>query len=479
MNGSRRRHVRSRPLRRLYLAAAIPLTTMLILSLIMALRQEVVLRREISGYAVSLARDVASCAEDPVKLAAYGLFLADAEASASRKSSVIPGRAALFRRTGELVWASNEGEGLGAFLSTPPEEPIVLDPTDSSDAERSALCLWPSKDPEVVAVVSVSFRNWAEGIFVLHFSFYAIATALFCLLFLGFLKRWFISPLQRLSEEIRSLRWGEDVPRAEVAPRGAFDREADEVVEFRRALTELAHKAVEKEALRRRYVGDLVKTQEEERQRVAREIHDGPIQVVSALVQRVQRASLVDDGRRAAEHLALAEDAALFAVNDLRSICDALSPPWLSLGLVRCLDELAERMSRQLGVSIETSVRLRDEPDPDRLLAIFRICQEGISNAVHHGRADRTTIRVIEGKRDDSIRLYLHDNGGGFDASNTVVIDELRAKGRRGLAGIGERAEFFGGRFVLRSAPGKGTVLSVVLPKPGVSGASDGCASPS
>ncbi len=421
---------------------------------------------------------MASCSEDETKLASYGLFLANADASASRTSSVIPGRAALFRRTGELLWASNGGEGLGAFLSSPPRTPIVLDPTDSSDAERSALCLWPSKDPEVVAVVSVSFRNWAERILVLHFSFYVMATALFCLLFLIFLKRRLISPLQRLSEEIRSLRWGADMPRAPVVPKGVLDREADEVTEFRRVLTELAHKAVEKEALRSRYVGDLVKTQEEERQRVAREIHDGPIQVVSALVQRIQRASLAGDGRKAAEHLALAEEAALYAVNDLRSICDALSPPWLSLGLARCLDEVAERMSRQFGVLIETTVRLRDEPDQERTLAIFRICQEGISNAVRHGRADRVTIRVVEGKRDDSLRLYLHDNGGGFDAKNTV-IDELRAEGRRGLAGIGERAEFLGGGFALRSSPGKGTTVAVLLPKTGVSVSSGGEASPS
>ena len=291
---------------------------------------------------------------------------------------------------------------------------------------------------------------------------YALGTALFCIAFLQLLKRWLFSPLHTLAEEIRSLRWGRDIPRAPDAPKGMLHMEMDEVREFRCALTELAKQAVEKEALQNRYLGDLVRTQEEERSRLAREIHDGPVQIVSALVQRIQMASLEKDGRRMGDHLALAEEIAHSAVNDLRSVCDALSPPWLSLGLARCLEELAERLGRQHGVSVEADVRLDADPGPERTLAIFRICQEGVSNAVRHGKASAVTIRVRE--REGAYRLYVHDNGIGFDAGS-LPLDRLRAEGRRGLNGARERAAFLGGRFAYRSSPGKGTALALTLPK--------------
>ena len=291
---------------------------------------------------------------------------------------------------------------------------------------------------------------------------YALGTALFCIAFLQLLKRWLFSPLHTLAEEIRSLRWGRDIPRAPDALKGMLHMEMDEVREFRCALTELAKQAVEKEALQNRYLGDLVRTQEEERSRLAREIHDGPVQIVSALVQRIQMASLEKDGRRIGDHLALAEEIAHSAVNDLRSVCDALSPPWLSLGLARCLEELAERLGRQHGVSVEADVRLDADPGPERTLAIFRICQEGVSNAVRHGKASAAAIRVRE--REGAYRLYVHDNGIGFDAGS-LPLDRLRAEGRRGLNGARERAAFLGGRFAYRSSPGKGTALALTLPK--------------
>ena len=469
MTAPRRAFVKKRLLRLLYLAAIIPLTLLFLLSSGIVLWQEISLRGEIADYAAALARDVGSCFDEnrTGDLAAYEAFLDDSRpdnADAARKPSVIPGRAALFRRSGEVLWASKGGEVLRNSLATPPGKPAIIVRDGSPDFETSAVAVQPTNDPDVLAAASVSFHAWraGKGVLALHVAMYALGTALFCIAFLQLLKRWLFSPLHTLAEEIRSLRWGRDIPRAPDAPKGMLHMEMDEVREFRCALTELAKQAVEKEALQNRYLGDLVRTQEEERSRLAREIHDGPVQIVSALVQRIQMASLEKDGRRMGDHLALAEEIAHSAVNDLRSVCDALSPPWLSLGLARCLEELAERLGRQHGVSVEADVRLDADPGPERTLAIFRICQEGVSNAVRHGKASAVTIRVRE--REGAYRLYVHDNGIGFDAGS-LPLDRLRAEGRRGLNGARERAAFLGGRFAYRSSPGKGTALALTLPK--------------
>ena len=470
MTAPRRAFVKKRLLRLLYLAAIIPLTLLFLLSSGIVLWQEISLRGEIAEYAAALARDVGSCFDEnrTGDLAAYEAFLDDSRpdnADAARKPSVIPGRAALFRRSGEVLWASKGGEVLRNSLATPPGTTAIIVRDGSPDFETSAVAVQPTNDPDVLAAASVSFHAWraGKGVLALHVAMYALGTALFCIAFLQLLKRWLFSPLHTLAEEIRSLRWGRDIPRAPDALKGMLHMEMDEVREFRCALTELAKQAVEKEALQSRYLGDLVRTQEEERSRLAREIHDGPVQIVSALVQRIQMASLEKDGRRMGDHLALAEEIAHSAVNDLRSVCDALSPPWLSLGLARCLEELAERLGRQHGVSVEADVRLDADPGPERTLAIFRICQEGVSNAVRHGKASAVTIRVRE-REDGAYRLYVHDNGIGFDAGS-LPLDRLRAEGRRGLNGARERAAFLGGRFAYRSSPGQGTALALTLPK--------------
>ena len=114
MTAPRRAFVRKRLLRLLYLAAIIPLTLLFLLSSGIVLWQEISLRGEIADYAAALARDVGSCFDEnrTGDLAAYESFLDDSRpdnAGAARKPSVIPGRAALFRRSGEVLWASKGG----------------------------------------------------------------------------------------------------------------------------------------------------------------------------------------------------------------------------------------------------------------------------------------------------------------------------------------------------------------------------------
>ncbi|GAB1427076.1 hypothetical protein MASR2M17_05020 [Aminivibrio sp.] len=130
------------------------------------------------------------------------------------------------------------------------------------------------------------------------------------LLALWALWTWLIVPLRELVAEIEILRWGKDLPSS------AEPLAVGEIGSLRRVLSKLARGAVERTALRNRYVNDIVRVQEGEKSRIARELHDGPIQNVTAMIQgRLSRMAGGEEETR--RHLALAEETAQLVVREL------------------------------------------------------------------------------------------------------------------------------------------------------------------
>ena len=149
------------------------------------------------------------------------------------------------------------------------------------------------------------------------------------------------------------------MPRFEaVLGRRFGDIGVDEITSLKKAVTNLARRMIDKEELERRYMGDIVKAQESERGRLARDIHDGPIQVLSALIQRIQIANITSDdlAAEARQQLSFAEDVANDLVEELRDICDSLVPPWVSLGLASCMEKAANRLGRQNAIAIDMNM---------------------------------------------------------------------------------------------------------------------------
>ncbi|GHV42005.1 two-component sensor histidine kinase [Synergistales bacterium] len=331
----------------------------------------------------------------------------------------------------------------------------------------------PTAAPGVIAVASVTMFTWTGGGSVFgSFANETMLAAGFCLVALFLLRRLLIHPLRRLSGALSLFRWGQEAPEFDARKIGGrlFGLEIEDMALLRNALSELAREAVLKTELEKRYVSDIVKAQENERNRLARDIHDGPIQVVAAFTQRVQMALLSKDtGIESRKHLTLAEEAARRVVEDLREICDSLVPPWLSLGLSRCMDEAAERLSRQHDVVIDVDIDVSSEDEnslpQDVTLAFFRIFQEGVSNAVRHGGADHVWLSVNQDRDGQNggsseIVLRLRDDGTGFDCS-TLDTEALYSSGRRGLAGMRRRAESLGGSWMIKSSHDEGTVVKV------------------
>ena len=271
------------------------------------------------------------------------------------------------------------------------------------------------------------------------------------------LWRWVISPLKTLEAEVSSLEWGTDLPE----PRD--DVAVAEIGRLREEFFHLAQTAIDRATLWKRYALDLVRVQEDERASLARELHDGPLQDVTAMIQRARLAAR-DDGESSVKcaHLCLLEESAQSAVREIRAIGDELSPPWLELGLVGSLTELAERLSRHLDVKIlvEADSGVGDGMPKESILALFRVAQEALHNSVRHGGAGEISVRLF---RDGaSLVLDLEDFGVGFDVPEDLA--RLRILGHRGLANMEERMALVGGILKVESTPGVGTRIRARVP---------------
>ena len=202
---------------------------------------------------------------------------------------------------------------------------------------------------------------------------------------------------------------------------------------------------------------------EGERNRIARDLHDGPVQGVSAASLSLEAALLmigvgdVDQGvqvlRKIREELAGEADA-------LRRLMSGLRPPVLEeRGLLPALRETLVRFGAEQEVDTDFSGRV-DVPLPEDLETLaYRVVQEALSNAAKHAKATQVLVSVQASSA--QLRVEVEDDGQGFDAG--LARDFLR-DGRVGLASMRERVELASGSLVVRSSPGRGTSIVATLP---------------
>jgi signal transduction histidine kinase len=208
--------------------------------------------------------------------------------------------------------------------------------------------------------------------------------------------------------------------------------------------------------------------EEEERRRIGRELHDEAGQ--SLLLLRLQLEMIE---RQAPEHLRqpLKEARAGLerTVVELRRIVAALSPAVLErIGLASALRRLVDRFRKVHPGRIRLRISGPSRPlSRESEEVVYRVAQECLQNVAKHSQA--TGVNLSLHMADKSIRLSVSDNGAGFDA------DTARARPTSfGLAGMRERAALLGGTLVIRTAPGKGTVVRLELPRTAAQVASNG-----
>ncbi len=368
----------------------------------------------------------------------------------------MPGWVAVIDEGGQIMTASPGAESLAQIA--PGGVPVghVLDIKDIH-GKKYTIAAYPVRDTRWFVVAAVSWEALL-GPMVRYGSLWALVISGFALAGLAAvwaLWRWLIAPLRALENEVSRLRWGEETPAAKGAP-AVF-----ELQRLRGVLRHLAQTAIEKSRLMRRSVTDLVRVQEQERTRLAREIHDGPLQSITALIQQLRLADLAPSIEDRSRRMTMAEEGAHLAVRELRGLCDELSPPWLDLGLSQAVTELAERLSAHLDVAISVECEsAADDLSSEAVLSLFRVAQEAIHNAVRHGGARRVELR---GTREGNFfALEIEDDGEGFSPGED--FNALRVRGHRGLANMQERMALVGGTLELRSSPGKGTLVRCIVP---------------
>jgi signal transduction histidine kinase len=240
----------------------------------------------------------------------------------------------------------------------------------------------------------------------------------------------------------------------------ALEQIAERVEQISARNEQLLERMIDGEKRFRGLAKSVWKVQEEERRRLARELHDGIGQTLTALINQLRR---VKPGDAAGDGLGAAIEVAELALRDVRELSRLLRPPVLDdLGLRAGVAWLARtlREHSELQASIDWQTDEGERLDPELETLIFRIAQEGLNNVIKHSgqRHARVTMR----RRSGRFELEIADDGSGFDVDR--VMGPADGATGLGLRGIRDRIELFGGRFTLESAPGRGSRLRVVVP---------------
>jgi signal transduction histidine kinase len=210
---------------------------------------------------------------------------------------------------------------------------------------------------------------------------------------------------------------------------------------------------VEAERLRQQ-----VESAERERARWARELHDDTLQNLAAI--RIQLATALGtdgEGREARIEGAAEEAIAQLEgqINELNRLINDLRPAALErLGLAGALQALAEESSARSGVEIGAELDLSSERGGEEDRIVYRLVQEALTNVVKHAHASHVDLSAEESE--GAIRIVIHDDGEGFDPATSTA--------GRGLRGMRERIELFGGKIDVTSTPGNGTKISACVP---------------
>lgn len=212
----------------------------------------------------------------------------------------------------------------------------------------------------------------------------------------------------------------------------------------------------------RKYAATVVRAEEDQRRRLARELHDEPLQLFLHLARHLDSLREARDvPPTVGDGLAEARSEALGAASQLRDVVRDLRPPALDqLGLAAALSSLLAEVDGQeseLSAELHVGGDLKRLP-PEIELGIFRVVQEAVRNAVRHASAHHLDVNIDFGPR--RISVSVSDDGIGFDAD----IPQQSRNGHFGLLGMSERVSLLGGRFDVRSAPGAGTVIRAAVP---------------
>jgi signal transduction histidine kinase len=218
-----------------------------------------------------------------------------------------------------------------------------------------------------------------------------------------------------------------------------------------------------REEARGRMLRMVISAQEDERKRIARELHDDTTQKLAVLVMGVERAAqaLRQEGRPIP--LEEVKKLAVSALDEVHRLIRDLRPSVLDdLGLFSAIRWYAENTLKSSGIAVRCELGDVEPTLPAAWdIALFRMCQEAVNNVARHAQAESVLIQV--GVERGKLRIEIEDDGRGFEAGAPRPAED---RPHWGLVGIQERAELLGGTARIDSSPGHGTRVEIVVPLP-------------
>lgn len=253
------------------------------------------------------------------------------------------------------------------------------------------------------------------------------------------------------------------VSRGELGARAPV-RARDEVGTLASAFNTMAEELQRKEELRAQLLDKVISAQEEERQRIARELHDETGQALTSLMVGLHLAEQAGPSLELTQRLGDLRALAAQTLDEVRRLSLELRPGSLDdLGLVPTLEQYVRQFAQQHGIAIAFQALGLDGkrlPPPVELV-LYRTIQEALTNVARHAQAQHAS--VLLDRRPDGVVVLVDDDGVGFD-----VVSALQATDgpSLGLHGMQERAALVGGKLTIESSPGSGTTLYLQIPLP-------------
>jgi signal transduction histidine kinase len=354
--------------------------------------------------------------------------------------------------------------------------------TDQNDNKRMGVLL-PVEYPGAqwaVAVTGPSPANYGPNESLVRNSLIALATAVLATLLLSVIFGELTArPLRRLTNEAAAIAAGDLNSQVEPAGRGevyslslSLRDMANRLTSQVREVEDAREQTNEQNDLMRELLRRTVRLQEDERRRIAGDIHDAVSPLITGALYRVRALLLVDSGNGhgngnghangsgesdQSEGLTVTTELLEQSMDELHNVIFALRPPDLDdVGLEAAVERYVNQINRTgLPAELEISGEIR-RLSPEVRLGIYRIIQEALHNALRHAHADEALVKIEY--REHELRASVRDNGSGFDLESAGRSMSL------GLLSMRERAAAIGADLDIVSRPGAGTI--VVLRRP-------------
>ena len=306
-----------------------------------------------------------------------------------------------------------------------------------------------------LGLTEASINAVVEGYFR-HMLFWAALISMLWFSIAYFLSSILTRPVYRLLEAAGVVGQGDS---RRQSPAGAKN---DEIGRLGVAFGHMSKELKRQEEMRQQLLTKIINAQEEERKRIALELHDGTGQSLTSLIVGLKVLE-TQSSPEIQKSIADLKQLASVTLGEIHSLAVELGPSSLDdLGLIAALRQYAREYSSKFGIEIDFHATGFEEKrlPPTMEIALYRIVHEALTNVVKHAAA--TKVSVLVNPKGNSIVAIVEDNGKGFDVKE--VFSSVKSEHRLGLYGMQERASIIGGVLTIESTPGVGTSIFVEVP---------------